>query len=159
MTVAEILKKEFPESFISEHHDYGDETVFIQKSNIVTVMRFLKYNARTSFEQLLDLCGVDYQGETPRFEVVYHLYSLSKKKRLRIRVKVDETDLKINTIIPVWEIADWFEREAWDMYGIYFEGHPNLKRLLTWEGFVGHPLRKDYPVNKRQPIPEPLDIV
>ena len=122
-------------------------------------MEFLKGNGETPFNLLLDVCGVDYMGQTPRFEVVYHLYSLSQKARLRVRVKLDEADLKIASVMDVWEAADWFEREAYDMYGVIFEGHPNLKRLMMWESFVGHPLRKDYPQDRRQPVPEPADII
>lgn len=87
-----------------------------------------------------------------RFEVVYHLYSLEKNHRLRVKVPVEENDCVVPTATDLWAAADWFEREAWDMFGIRFDGHPHLKRILMYEEFVGHPLRKDYPVNKRQPL-------
>ena len=99
----------------------------------------------------MDLTGVDYLGEEPRFEVVYHLYSLGKKHRVRIKVRLHEDDPVIDTAVRVWPGIDWYEREAWDMYGIVFRDHPNLKRILMYEGFEGHALRKDYPKAKRQP--------
>ena len=94
-----------------------------------------------------------------RFEVVYHLYSMPTKKRIRIKVRLNESDASVPSVMKIWEAADWFEREAFDMLGIKFVGHPNLKRLLMWNEFQGYPLRKDYPIDKRQPIPEPAEIV
>lgn len=84
--------------------------------------------------------------------MVYMLYSLTHNHRIRLRVPVDESDLTVDTLTPVWHAADWFEREVWDMFGVRFPGHPNPKRLLMYEEFEGHPLRKDYPVTKRQPL-------
>jgi NADH-quinone oxidoreductase subunit C len=92
-----------------------------------------------------------------RFVVVYHLYSLALKHRLRLEVPVEETDAEVDSLTSLWAAADWLEREVWDMFGIRFRGHPNLKRLLMYEEFVGHPLRKDYPVNKRQPLIGPVN--
>jgi NADH-quinone oxidoreductase subunit C len=92
-----------------------------------------------------------------RFVVVYHLFSLPLKHRLRLQVAVDETDAEVDSLSSVWAAADWLEREVWDMFGIRFRGHPNLKRILMYEAFVGHPLRKDYAVNKRQPLIGPLN--
>jgi NADH-quinone oxidoreductase subunit C len=87
-----------------------------------------------------------------RFAVVYHLFSLRFKHRLRLAVPVEEREAEVDSLIPLWAAADWLEREVWDMFGIRFRGHPNLKRILMYDEFVGHPLRKDYPVNKRQPL-------
>ena len=92
-----------------------------------------------------------------RFVVVYHLFSLPLKHRLRMEVPVEETDPEVDSLTSLWASADWFEREVWDMFGIRFRGHPNLKRILMYEEFVGHPLRKDYPVNKRQPLIGPVN--
>ena len=108
-------------------------------------------------EATMDLTAVDYsrfpgREDGPRFEVVYHLYSIIHNHRVRVKVRVDEDDAVVPTAVPLWPIADWFEREVWDMFGIRFEGHPDLKRLLMYEEFVGHPLRKDYPINRRQPL-------
>ncbi len=92
-----------------------------------------------------------------RFAVVYHLFSFSLKHRLRLVVPVEEADPEIDSVTSVWASADWLEREVWDMFGIRFRGHPNLKRILMYDEFVGHPLRKDYPVNKRQPLIGPIN--
>jgi NADH-quinone oxidoreductase subunit C len=92
-----------------------------------------------------------------RFVVVYHFFSTRLKHRLRLEVPVDEADAEVNSLTSLWAGADWLEREVWDMFGIRFRGHPNLKRILMYEEFVGHPLRKDYPVNKRQPLIGPVN--
>ena len=92
-----------------------------------------------------------------RFAVVYHFYSINHKHRLRLVVPVEETEAELDSLTPLWAGADWLEREVWDMYGIRFRGHPNLKRILMYKEFEGHPLRKDYPVNKRQPLIGPVN--
>ncbi len=155
----EVLKQKFGSAILDHHQNYGDETVVVDRASILEVMKFLKQNAACPFNLFLDLGGVDYPNRNPRFELVYHLYSLPRNRRIRIKTALPESDLKIRSVISVWESADWFEREAFDMFGIHFEGHPNLKRLLMWEGFQGHPLRKDYPIDKRQPIPVMADLV
>jgi NADH-quinone oxidoreductase subunit C len=104
------------------------------------------------FNFLMDLTAVDYLGKIPRFEVVYHLYSLRHNHRLRVKAPVKEDDPTIDSLASIWKSADWYEREVWDLYGIKFLGHPDLKRILLYEEFVGHPLRKDYPIDKRQPL-------
>ncbi len=97
------------------------------------------------------------QGAGARFEVVYHFFSLSLKRRVRVKVPVEETSPEVDSLTPLWATADWFEREVWDMFGIRFRGHPDLRRILMYEGFEGYPLRKDYPVNKRQPLIGPVN--
>ena len=92
-----------------------------------------------------------------RFAVVYHFYSMTHKHRLRLVVGVEESDARVDSLTPLWPGANWLEREVWDMYGIEFAGHPDLRRILMYEGFEGHPLRKDYPVNKRQPLIGPVN--
>ncbi len=104
----------------------------------------LRDDADVRFVQLIDLCGVDYPDREKRFDVVYHLLSFSKNRRIRVKVQTDE-DTPVPSIASVHPCADWFEREAFDMYGIVFEGHPDLRRLLTDYGFTGFPLRKDFP--------------
>ena len=106
---------------------------------------------------LMDLTAVDYltypgREDAPRFEVVYHLYSVPHNHRVRIKAGVEEDDAVVPTAVPLWPIADWLEREVWDMFGLRFAEHPDLRRLLLYEQFEGHPLRKDYPVSKRQPL-------
>lgn len=96
-------------------------------------------------------------GAGARFEVVYHFFSLPLKQRIRLKVPVEESSPEVDSLTPLWAAADWFEREVWDMFGLRFRGHPDLKRILMYEGFEGHPLRKDYPVNKRQPLIGPVN--
>lgn len=159
MIASELLKQKFPNRILESHQHLGDDTVVIERAHLVETLKFLKGNPEIPFDLLLDLCGVDYLGQNPRFEVVYHLYSLKTHQRLRVRTKLRENDLILDSVVSIWETANWYEREAYDMFGIYFNGHPNLKRLLMWTHFEGHPLRKDYPIQKRQPIPTLDDIV
>lgn len=157
-----LLKKlqgRFASEILETHQDKGDMTIIIRKNQVHDILRYLKEDPELSFEMLMDLCGVDYLkvGEKPRFEVVYHLYSVTKNHRLRVRVKVSEEEMTLPTATDLWKSADWAEREACEMFGFRFEGHPNLKRLLLFEGFEGNPLRKDYPIGKRQKIPVPSE--
>jgi NADH-quinone oxidoreductase subunit C len=136
----------------STHAQHGDATAVVDRAQIAALLRFLRDDEETSFEMLVDLCAVDYLGEQPRFEVVYHLYSVSKNHRLRVRARVPEDPCVIDSVHSVWPAADWMEREVFDLYGIRFAGHPDLRRLLLYEEFEGHPLRKDYPKERRQPL-------
>ncbi len=145
------LKEKFGDAIVATHSDFGDDTAVVRREKIVEICTFLRDDPALRFDMAMDLTGVDYLGEEPRFEVVYHLYSLEKKHRVRIKSRVPEADPVIDSVVPVWIGIDWYEREAYDMYGIVFRGHPNLKRILLYESFVGHPLRKDYPKAKRQP--------
>ena len=155
--ILEKLQEKFGAELLASHQDKGDFVVIVRKDKIHDILECLKNDPELSFEILMDVCGVDYlkMGEKPRFEVVYHLYSVSKNHRLRVRVKVPEDDMTVPSAIDLWKSADWHEREAFDMFGFQFVGHPNLKRILLFEGFEGHPLRKDYPMEKRQKIPVP----
>lgn len=155
--VVEKFKEKFKSDILNSHENLGDETIVVEARNIKQILHYAKESAETQFDLLLDICGVDYVGREPRFEVVYHLYSIPLNHRLRIKVQIPESDCKIPSCVDLWKSADWFERETFDMLGIHFEGHPNLKRLLLFEGFEGHPLRKDYPITQRQKIPEPLE--
>ena len=106
----------------------------------------------------MDLTAVDYMDrKAQRFEVVYHFYSSTLNHRVRLKVPVDEDDCLVDTLDSLYKAANWFEREVWDLYGIKFKGHPNMKRILLYEEFKGHPLRKDYPINKRQPLIGPMN--
>jgi len=134
------------------HANLGDATASVDPARIADVMRFLRDDAECQFDMLTDLTAVDYLGEQPRFEVVYHLYSVPKNKRLRVKARVSEQSPEIATLCPLWPSANWMEREVWDLYGIRFAGHPDLRRILLYEQFEGHPLRKDYPKEKRQPL-------
>lgn len=148
------LEGQFPVNVLSVTSNLGDWEATVSREAIPEVMRFLRDDKRTDFKMLMDLSAVDglKLGSSPRFYVVYHLYSISLKHRLRIKTNVPEDDPTVPSLAEIWPIANWFEREVWDMFGITFTGHPNLKRILMYKSFVGHPLRKDYPVNSRQPL-------
>lgn len=124
---------------------HGELVVEARADQIVRVLKFLRDDATCRFEQLVDLCGVDYPERDPRFDVVYHLLSMSNNQRLRLKVGVGE-DGSIPSVTEVYPSAGWWEREAWDLYGIQFSDNPDLRRLLTDYGFEGHPLRKDFPL-------------
>ena len=151
------LTGRFGPAVVATHEHFGDTTAVVDRPVLEDVLRFCRDEPALGFDVLMDLTGVDYlkypgREDGPRFEVVYHLYSLSHNHRLRVKVRVDEDDPVVPTAVPLWPIANWFEREVWDMFGIRFAGHPDLRRLLMYEEFVGHPLRKDYPINRRQPL-------
>jgi len=124
---------------------FGELTVNAQLNRIVEALTQLRDHPDCRFHQLIDLCGVDYPERAQRFEVVYHLLSMVKNHRIRVKVATDE-DTPVPSVVPVYPVADWFEREAFDMYGIFFSDHPDLRRILTDYGFHGHPLRKDFPM-------------
>ncbi|MCH8872378.1 NADH-quinone oxidoreductase subunit C, partial [candidate division KSB1 bacterium] len=146
------LQQKFPDSIFDAYSYRDDAIVVVDKVDIYDICKFLRDDSKLKFDVLMDLAGVDYLGRDPRFEVVYNLYSLKNNNRLRIKAPVDERSPQIQTVSSLWEIADWYEREVWDMYGIRFKGHPDLRRLLMYDEFKGHPLRKDYPITKRQPL-------
>ena len=124
---------------------HGELNVLADASRIVGVLTALRDRPDLAFQQLIDLCGADYPQRSRRFDVVYHLLSMTQNRRLRVKVETDE-DTPVPSVVSVYPVADWLEREAFDMYGIFFEGHPDLRRLLTDYGFHGHPLRKDFPM-------------
>ena len=124
---------------------YGELTLHAEADDIVPVVTFLRDDAACQFVSIIDICGADYPSRAKRFDVVYHLLSPRKNVRVRIKVQTDE-DTPVPSVTGVYPGADWFEREAYDLYGILFSGHPDLRRLLTDYGFEGHPLRKDFPL-------------
>ncbi len=133
----------------------GDLAITVERSAWVEAARLLKEHPELDFKLFLDLCGVDYLDEREdRYEVVLHAYSVSKKHHVRLKATLPEADPTIDTLVTVYRGANWFEREAWDLYGIVFTGHPNLKRILTHKDFVGHPMRKDYPTARRHVLRE-----
>jgi len=132
----------------------GFTEITADRSRVIELLRSLRDRPELDCNLLLDVCGVDYPERDQRFEVVYHLTSLDKGHRVRVRVPVDEDDPRVPTAYGIWKAADWFEREAWDLMGIRFDGHPNLRRILTHEAFQGHALRKDYDPEKRWVLTE-----
>jgi NADH-quinone oxidoreductase subunit C len=149
--VIEALAQRFPEAVSDRYEGVGgDDCAFVKKERIVEVCRFLK--DEQSFNMSPYITAVDYLGQDPRFEVVYNLLSTRTNARVRLRVKVPEGDAVVPSVTGLWRGADWFERYCFDMYGIRFSGHPDLRRLLMYDEFVGYPLRKDYPLRGRQPL-------
>ena len=164
MTPLQRVQEKFSKEIIETHAFRGDETAIIRPGALKSVARFLKETPELDFNFLMDLTAVDYLffaggriKKEFRFEIVYHFYSLKNNHRLRIKVPVDEKDPQVDTLSNLWPSADWYEREVWDMFGIVFRDHPNLKRILMYEEFKGHALRKDYPFNKRQPLIGPMN--
>lgn len=177
---------------------FGEVTVQCSADNLITTVNELKKNKSFAFDQLIDICAVDYllygrydweteaatefgfsravefdesrafTCDTPRFAVVYHLLSTTKNHRLRLKVYLHEDNMVVPSVNDIWKSANWFEREAYDLYGVLFEGHPDLRRILTDYGFIGHPFRKDFPVSGhvemrydaqlKKVIYEPVDI-
>jgi NADH-quinone oxidoreductase subunit C len=124
---------------------YGELTVTIESGDVVPFVTWLRDDPECQFEILIDLCGVDYPNRARRFDVVYHFLSLAKNRRIRVKLETEEA-APVPSLVSVHRCADWFEREAFDMYGILFSGHPDLRRILTDYGFSGYPLRKDFPL-------------
>jgi len=123
----------------------GELVVSVRRDSLLRVMTYLRDDANCLFKQLVDLCGVDWPDREERLEVVYNLLSLKHNQRIRVKVSTDE-DTPVPSVAGIWRTAGWFEREAWDLYGVFFSDHPDLRRILTDYGFEGHPLRKDFPL-------------
>jgi NADH-quinone oxidoreductase subunit C len=148
--IVDLLKQKFPSGVISGTCFLGDDIAVIARDALIPIVTFLRGRPH-EYTMLLDLTCVDYQGEEPRFEMVYHLFSLSRTRRLRLKVRLSERDLWVDSLTGIWKNANWLEREVLDMFGVRFEGHPDPRRLFMYDGFEGYPLRKDYPLRKRQP--------
>jgi NADH-quinone oxidoreductase subunit C len=155
--ILDALKTKFTDKILETHNQHGDETAVIEPSAILEIVRFLRDEPTLSMKMLMDATAVDWNRDEPRFELVYHFYSIEHRHRVRIKARVGtfEEEPKIDSLTSLYLGANWLEREAFDLYGIKFVGHPDLKRIYTYEGFEGHPLRKDYPINKRQPLVGP----
>jgi len=175
-TLVNSLSQRFGEALTDAHVACGQAVIELKPDQLLSVCQSLKDEEEYSFEQLIDLCGVDYSTygkadwETqstsstgfsrgvskdifddeaearPRFAVVYQLLSIKHNHRVRVRCMIDETPAKIESVVKLWSSANWYEREAFDLFGILFEGHPDLRRILTDYGFIGHPFRKDFPL-------------
>ncbi|MCH8095617.1 MAG: NADH-quinone oxidoreductase subunit C [Proteobacteria bacterium] len=143
--LGEYVLGALPEMVSGAEVAQGELTIAVNWDAIVTVLTFLRDDTNCQFRQLIDICGVDYPGRERRFEVVYHLLSLRQNQRIRVKLSTDETT-PVPSATGVFSAAGWWEREAWDLYGILFSGHPDLRRILTDYGFEGHPLRKDFPL-------------
>jgi NADH-quinone oxidoreductase subunit C len=162
--IAQAAGPAVTESFLER----GEELVLrVTREGLLPVMMVLRDDPRLAFEQLMDLCGLDFPERAERFEVAYNLLSLTHNRRIRVLVPADEAT-PVPSVCGLWPSATWFEREAWDMYGIVFDGQPDLRRLLTDYGFEGHPLRKDFPLtghvevrydeSRKQVVKEPVSL-
>jgi NADH/F420H2 dehydrogenase subunit C len=175
------LNGKHPKSVLAVEENMGYLVVTVKREDIRVVCRTLKENPETDYNLMLDLCGVDYSGygkrregtvaatiewpghEAPklerkeRFDVVYHLFSFPKKHRVRLKVRVPEEDPVVDSVTSVWKAANWFEREAYDLFGITFKGHPDLRRILCHQDFKGHALRKDYDPGRRHLLKQAHD--
>jgi NADH-quinone oxidoreductase subunit C/D len=159
---ARVLSEALGERVLSVTDFRGDLAITVDRRGWVEAARLLRDHPELEYKLFLDLCGVDYldeEGRPERYEVALHLYSVSKKHHVRLKVPVPESDPNVPTLTGVFKGANWFEREAWDLYGIVFEGHPNLVRILTHESFVGHPMRKDYPTAERHVLKAPKEML
>lgn len=176
--VSARAQEKFGDAITATNSALGELTLEVAKDKIVDLCTFLRDDADCKFEILIDLCGVDYltwrkeaRGEKrkgARFAVVYHLLSIHHNNRVRVRSFVEGDMPILDSVVSVWNGANWYEREAFDLFGIIFEGHPDLRRLLTDYGFIGHPFRKDFPISgnvemryderKRRVVYEPVSI-
>ncbi|HKQ72047.1 MAG TPA: NADH-quinone oxidoreductase subunit C [Polyangiaceae bacterium] len=151
----EILKERFGAEVLETKSEHGDETAVVEARAWGKVAKFLREDPRCEMDMMVDLCAVDYPNREPRFEVVMHLHSIRLNHRLRLKARVGDSEgdhAELESVTSVWSGANWFERETFDMMGIVFTGHPDLRRILMYPEFVGHPLRKDYPADRIQPL-------
>jgi NADH-quinone oxidoreductase subunit C len=152
-----LLKQRFGDAILDTHSEFGDDTAVVDPQSWYDAARFLKTDPRAAMNQFVDLTAVDYPDREPRFEVVLHLRSIERGHRIRLKARVGEEgeeSPELDSVTPIWRGANWCEREAFDMFGVVFRGHPDLRRILMYPEFKGHPLRKDYPANRIQPLVE-----
>ena len=169
-SLIDLLRAEKSTAILGSFLRAGDATVVVDRAHLLEVMQFLRDDPRCRMDQLIDVTAVDYSEfdpelraavtpldagaprDLPRFEVVYHLLSMPHRHRLRVKVPLAEDDFHLPSVCELWISANWGEREAWDMFGVRFDGHPDLRRVLMYEEFVGHPLRKDFALRGYQPL-------
>lgn len=144
VNIIDKIQNKFRDAIIESHSFRGDSTVVVKREELKALCYFLKNDRELDFDYLLDVCGVDYLPREPRFEVVYHLSSIGKRHRLRVKTRVAENE-SVDSVTSIWATADWTERETYDMFGIRFDGHPSLRRIYMPDDWKGHPLRKDFP--------------
>lgn len=152
----DLVKQKFGDAVLDSHSRLGNDTIIIARDRLHDIATYLRDDAATRMNLLRDITAVDYANRKPRFEVVYVFYSIEHKHMLLVRVPLEENDVKIPSLAGVYGIAAWLEREVFDMYGMNFTGHPDLRRVLLYEEFEGHPLRKDYEQQRSQPRTELL---
>jgi NADH-quinone oxidoreductase subunit C len=152
----ELLRSTFGAAILETHSALGDDTAVVDPEAWRAIAEFLRDDPRSAMNMFVDLTAVDWLGRrSPRFEVVLHLHSLEHLHRIRLKARIGDAtgkSVRIASLVPVWAGAEWFERESYDMFGIEFDDHPDLRRILMYEEFEGHPLRKDYPADRPQPL-------
>lgn len=153
--VLDAISSKFGDAVLGTSSAYGDETAIVKLDKYLELCAFLRDDPTMAFDSPIFLSCIDrlgLSGEGPRFELVVQLRSLAKRHRIRIKVPLEEKQLKVPSIAGLWQGFNWLEREAYDMYGVEFEEHPDLRRIYLYEEFIGYPLRKDYPKEKHQPL-------
>jgi NADH-quinone oxidoreductase subunit C len=153
--LVDLLKNQFSLAVLEAYSQHGDETVVLEPGSWREVCAFLRSSAQAEMNMLTDLTAVDYPERDPRFEVVAHLYSLSRGHRIRLKARVGDRqgeNASIESLADLWGSANWMERECFDMFGIQFTNHPDLRRILLYPEFIGYPLRRDYPAERIQPL-------
>jgi NADH-quinone oxidoreductase subunit C len=157
----DLVLQKFPKAVIQTHSAHGDETIVVEAASWHAVAQFLRDDPRANMQMLSDLTVVDFPERDPRFEVVAHLVSLVKGHRVRIKTRVGDPEgesARVDSLSDLWASANWAEREAFDMFGVVFVNHPDLRRILLYPEFEGYPLRKDYPAERIQPLVEYRDV-
>jgi len=143
--LGEYIAAQLPEAVRRHEVRLGELMVWTTRDQVVRLVKFLRDDSNCLFKLLVDICGVDYPDEEERFEIVYNLLSIKHNQRIRVKLTTDE-DQPVPSVTGVFSCAGWLEREVWDLYGVFFSGHPDLRRILTDYGFEGHPMRKDFPL-------------
>lgn len=153
--VLEKLKARFGAAILETHSDFGDDTALVDAAEWKAIGKFLREDPALDFDLPVDLCGVDYPKRLPRMEVVLHLYSVSKRHRIRVKTRVGDEEMdgaELDSLVSIWPGLNWLEREVYDMSGVRFRGHPDLRRILMYPEFEGHPLQRTYPADRTQPL-------
>jgi NADH-quinone oxidoreductase subunit C len=153
--VLEKLKSRFGAAILETHSNFGDDTALVDAAEWKAIGKFLREDPALDFDLPVDLCGVDYPKRLPRMEVVLHLYSVSKRHRIRLKTRVGDEDMdgaELDSLVSIWPGLNWLEREVYDMSGVRFRGHPDLRRILMYPEFEGHPLQRTYPADRTQPL-------
>jgi NADH-quinone oxidoreductase subunit C len=153
--VLDRLKERFGASILETHSAFGDDTALVDAAQWKAIARFLREDPALDFDLPVDLCGVDYPNRLPRMEVVLHLYSIPRHHRVRVKTRVGDEDMdgaELDSLVSIWPGLNWLEREVFDMSGVRFRGHPDLRRILMYPEFEGHPLQRTYPADRTQPL-------
>jgi len=153
--VLDRLKERFGAAILETHSNFGDDTAVVDPAQWKAIATFLREDPALDFDLPVDLCGVDFPNRLPRMEVVMHLYSIARHHRVRVKTRVGDEDMdgaELDSVVSIWPGMNWLEREVFDMSGVRFRGHPDLRRILMYPEFEGHPLQRTYPADRTQPL-------